>query len=112
MSSEIRMTTPEAELKADITATRAQLGQTLEALAAKTHVKTRAKDAARDGITDLKRRGLEVASRARAEAVSAGRRIRGFAGTRKGQLSAAAVLAGTVTALVVTIRTRSRGGCR
>jgi vacuolar-type H+-ATPase subunit E/Vma4 len=59
-----------AALRAEIIRTRQELGQTIEALAAKTDVKARAKDTARD----LRKRALERAERARDRALeSAGR---------------------------------------
>ena len=46
--------TDPAELRAEIAATRADLGQTIEALSAKTDVKARAKGAASDAVEQTK----------------------------------------------------------
>lgn len=112
MTSETPMTTQQAELEVDIAATRAQLGRTLEALMAKTHVKTRAKDAIREDFVGLKRRTFEATSRARDDAAGLARRVRSSARTRTGRLSATAVLAGVITALLVAVRSKLEGDRR
>ena len=52
-------------LRAEIAATRAQLGQTVEALAVKTDVKARTKDALNQTVADAKDRGHQAINRGR-----------------------------------------------
>jgi len=63
------MTTPTPtdpqELRAEIRRTRAELGQTIEALAAKTDVKARAKGAAADAADTVRARAEVVRARVR-----------------------------------------------
>lgn len=110
MNSELPDTPQRDALNADITTTRAELGRTLEAIADKTQVKTRAKEAARDTVVGVKDRVSAGASEARAEAASRWRRLRAFAVRER--LSVTAVLVGALSAAVAVTRYRSRGGSR
>ena len=68
--------TDPAELRAEIAATRADLGQTIEALSAKTDVKARAKGAASDAVEQTKEKVRAVRDEAGQVAVSVGDRVR------------------------------------
>jgi len=122
MSSDLPPTAQREALNADITATRAELGRTLEAIAAKTQVKTRAKQAARETVDDVRQAARETAigvghrvsvttSKARAEATGWWQRLRALPARQR--LSVAAVLgAGVLSAAFAVVRSRSKGGCR
>jgi len=84
--------TTQAELHADIAATRAELWETLAALAAKTQVKTHVKEAARNSVANLKDRSAAFSSQLRAQT-----------GSHRSQLSVAAVAAGGLTALTAVL---------
>jgi hypothetical protein len=114
-------TTRQVELRAHIAATREELGQTLEALAAKTHVTARAEDAARDVASRVKIGLLSLPTRAAGAIASLWRR--GYGSYRKvppsrRRLSIAAALSCGATALLAVtrpwtaIRTRGKGRCR
>lgn len=109
MSPEPDTPVQRAEVEADIVRTRTQLAGTLEDLVAKTQVKRRAKDASRDALAGLGRRGRNGVSRTRDTATRLARRVRGFARTRKGRQSTA-MLAGAVTALLAAVRFGSKAG--
>lgn len=118
-------TNRQVELRAHIAATRAELGQTLEALAARTHVKTRvkarAKDAARDTVSRVKIETMSLPLRASSGIATLWRR--GYAGyssvpPNRRRLSIAAILSCGVTALLAVTRpwtalkNRNKGRCR
>jgi hypothetical protein len=94
----------QAEIKAHIAATRAELGETVEALAAKTQVKARAEDAARDALSGLKNRVLAVPLRLRAEAGQLVHRGSAVVRPVRRRLAVFAVLAGVLTALLTALR--------
>lgn len=76
MNSELPLTAQREALNADITATRAELGRTSEAIIAKTHVKARAKEAARETAVEMKHKVSTGTDKARAEVASWWRRFR------------------------------------
>jgi hypothetical protein len=86
--------TPEkAALRADIAATRADLGETVDALAGKTNVKTRATGAARRAASSVRDGGREQAVRVRE---SVRQRPGRWAGAGTGVAALAAAVAGAV----------------
>lgn len=104
MSSEMPAMSQREALHADITATRAELGRTLEAIAAKTQVKTRAKHAAQETLVGVKDRVSAGASEVRSEAAGWWRRLRGL--PTRSRLSALAVFGGALSAAVAVIGLR------
>jgi Protein of unknown function (DUF3618) len=68
--------TDPGELRAEIAATRADLGQTIEALSAKTDVKARAKGAASDAVEQTKEKVRAVRVEAGQVAANVGDRVR------------------------------------
>lgn len=99
----------QAEIKAHIAATRAELGQTLEALAAKTQVKARAEDAARDALSGLRNRALAVPSRLWAEAGQLVHRGSAVVRPVRRRLAVFAVLAAVLTAMLAAFRSLTWG---
>jgi hypothetical protein len=86
--------TPEAvAVREDIAATRADLGETVDALAAKTDVKTRATGAARRAASSVRDSGRQQVVRARE---SVRRQPRRWAGVGTGVVALAATAAGAV----------------
>lgn len=112
MSSASETPIGRADIEADIARTRTQLSRTLEALMAKTDVKTRAKDASCGVLVEVGSRGLQAVSRTRDTIAGLLQSARGSTQTNKGRLSAAAVLAGAVTALLAAFRLQPRAGRR
>lgn len=113
MSSEMPATSEREALEAGITATRAELGHTLAAIAEKTQVKTRAKQAAQETLVGVKGRVAAGVSDVRSEAVGRWRRLRGL--PARNRLSVLAVLAGVLSAAATVIGLkdlRSEGGRR
>lgn len=113
MSSEVPAMSEREALNADITATRAELGRTLEAIAAKTQVKTRAKQAAHETLVGVKDRVATGASEVRSGAAGWWHRVRGL--PPRSRLSALAVFAGALSAVAAVIGLksyRSEGGRR
>jgi hypothetical protein len=109
MNSEQPEAAQRAALNADITATRAELGQTLEAIAAKTQVKNRAEQAARDTFAGVENRVAVGASRALNEVGAGWRRIRGL--PARTRLSVVAVLGGALSAasaIVAVVRPKNQ----
>src|SRR5688572_14990463 len=96
------------EIRADIVRTRAELGDSVEALAAKADVKTRA----RERVTAVKDRAAQGAQTAKAQAAVAARQV----GTtvRRRPKPVAAGLAGIVAAVaaVVVLRRRRAANAR
>jgi hypothetical protein len=121
-------TTRQVELREHIAATREELGQTLEALAAKTNITARAEDAPRDAASRLKIGLLSLPIGLASLPIRVATGIvtlwrRGYSSYTKvppnrRRLSIAAVLSGGVTALLAVTRpwaavgSRSRGRCR
>jgi Tfp pilus assembly protein FimV len=68
------------ELRADIKQTRAELGETVQALAAKADVKARAKDQVEQTKQKVKAQAVEATERVRDAAVAAGDKMRTVAG--------------------------------
>jgi hypothetical protein len=100
-------------LRAEIERTRAMLGETISALAAKTDVKARARSAAGEAATGVRNQlqdaGRVVTGRYRGletQARHAGRRIASAPVPRAALLAGAAALAGLLVALVVHRRHR------
>jgi hypothetical protein len=93
-----------AAIRADIERTRAELGDTVEALAAKTDVKARAQDAAHAAKERVQDGVAETAHAVADEA----RQVRQVIARRPGPAVAVAGLAAAVTALLVMLRQRSR----
>jgi len=97
----------EQELRAEIAQTRAELGRTVEALAAKADVKTRAKEAARRQVAVLRGKASEAARRQvavlRGKASEAGR----SPAVRRSIAPAVAVVS-LATGIVLVVRGRRR----
>ena len=113
MSSEMPAMSEREALNADIAATRSELGRTLEAIAAKTQVKTRAKQAAQETLVGVKDRVSAGASEVRSGAAGWWQRLRGL--PARSRLSVLAVSAGTLSAVAAVIGLksfRSEGGRR
>jgi hypothetical protein len=92
-----------AAIRADIERTRAELGDTVEALAAKTDVKARAQDAAHAAKVRVQDGVAETAHAVADEA----RQVRRVIARRPVPAAAVAGLAAAVTALLVILRQRS-----
>lgn len=110
MNTNLPPTAQREALNADITTTRAELGQTLEAIAAETQVKTRAKEAARETAVEMKHKISDGTAKARAEAASWWHRFRGLPARQR--LSVAAVLAGMLSTVPAFVGFRRKGGRR
>lgn len=113
MNSELPATAQREALNADITTARAELGRTLEAIAAKTKVKTRAKQAAREAAVGAKDRVAAGAQEVRTEVVGWWQPLRRLSARQR--LSVAAMLAaliGGLSATAAALKSRSKGGCR
>ncbi|NUR26059.1 MAG: DUF3618 domain-containing protein [Catenulispora sp.] len=109
------------ELRAHIAATRAELGETLEALASRTRGKARAKDAARDTASRVKIETISLPLRASSGIAALWRRAHaGYSSVppNRRRLSIAAVLSGGAAALLAATRpwtarkNRNKGHCR
>ncbi|MGX6601113.1 DUF3618 domain-containing protein [Micromonosporaceae bacterium Da 78-11] len=68
------------ELRADIQQTRSELGETVQALAAKADVKARAKDQVEQTKQKVKAQAVEAGEKVRVAAVAAGDKVRSVAG--------------------------------
>jgi hypothetical protein len=88
-----------AELRAEIRQTRADLGETVQALAAKTDVKARAKDQVE-----------QTKLRVKAQASEAADRVREVAATATGKVRAATAQAGDTDPQAVVAEVRARTG--
>lgn len=113
MSSEKPAMSEREALNADITATRSELGRTLEAIAAKTQVKARAKQAAQETLVGVKDRVSAGASDVRSGAAGWWQRLRGL--PPRSRLSVLAVSTGALSAVAAVIGLkgfRSEGGHR
>lgn len=108
MSSEIPATPEREALNADITATRAELGRTLAAIAAKTQVKVRAKQAAQETLVDVMGRVSAGASEVRSGAAGWWQRLRSL--PARSRLSVLAVFAGALSAVAALIGFRGSHG--
>lgn len=119
MSTEFE-TNREAQVRAHIAATRAELGETLEALAAETRVKARAEHVTRDTVSGLKIGLMSFPLRAASSLAALWRRGStnyGKMPPTQRRLSTAAVASGAVTALLAVTRPwnalrKHRKGCR
>ena len=79
--------TPDGDLRDQIVQTRSDLGNTIEALAAKTNVKSRAKDAANDVADQAKAKARGVRDQASGIAATAGDQMRSNASAVKQSLA-------------------------
>lgn len=97
------------ELKADIAATRAELAETLAALAAKTQVKARAEDAAKNALRQTKDELVSIPARALGGVNTLFQRLRARTTPVQRRLSVAAVLAGLLSALLAVHQVHQAG---
>jgi cobalamin biosynthesis Mg chelatase CobN len=78
------------ELRAEIQQTRSELGETVQALAAKADVKARAKDQVELTKQKVKAQAAEAGEKVRVAAVAAGDKVRAVAGQASDKVTAAA----------------------
>jgi uncharacterized protein YgiM (DUF1202 family) len=79
-----------AELRAEIQQTRSELGETVQALAAKADVKARAKDQVEVTKQKVKAQAVEAGEKVRVAAVAAGDKVRAVAGQASDKVSTVA----------------------
>jgi hypothetical protein len=103
---------PAAELKTDIAATRADLAQTLAALTAKAQVKARAGDAAKNALSRTKGELVSIPGRVLGGVDNLFRRTRSMTTSTQRRLSAGAVLAAGLTALLAVHQAGNKRGRR
>jgi ElaB/YqjD/DUF883 family membrane-anchored ribosome-binding protein len=102
-------------LRAEIQRTRAELGETVEALAAKADVKARLKDSAEQTRERVREQAAQSVARLRGQAGQAAETARGTAhdtqrSIRRNPVPWAAVAAGALAAVIVVIVVRGRRG--
>ncbi|KXK61484.1 MULTISPECIES: DUF3618 domain-containing protein [Micromonospora] len=100
-------------LRAEIRRTRMELGETVEALAAKADVKARLKESADQAKERMREQAAQTVARVRGQAahtagVARGRAYETGAQVRRNPLPWAAMAAGTVAAVVVLLIVRGR----
>jgi hypothetical protein len=114
--------TPDAGLRDEIVQTRSDLGDTIEALAAKTDVKARAKDAANDVADQARAKARDVRDQASDVVATVSDQVRSNAAAVKDSLAAGDVIGavrkplpvaglaimGAVAGLVVYLASRRR----
>lgn len=98
------MGTEAAEIREAIEQTRAELGETVQALAYKTDVKARAQDK----VEDAKRKGQESAERVRHKVAGAAHSATQVVPARRRSFPIVAAIAG-VAGLILVLRLKSRG---